>query len=464
MPSTSKSTTNLKIKQENVQPSTSSKQNVKKLKMSEDGRLSIDDFIDKHKISIEFQKSMCRNYSQNPYHKEPEVSVTINAPNVPKVPVATKKYVKKSFRIPKSVTNRNVVPLKPEGSFYGLTKIHKNFLLQIKGITKLYDWQEQCLSLKAIEDRRNLIYSTPTSGGKTLVSEVLMLREVLLRKRNVIFLVPYVSIVQEKVQEMMPLAVEFNFLIEGYCAGKGSLPPVKRRNKNSIYICTIEKGQILLDSLLEANRIDEISLIVVDELHMLGDFHRGHILESFLTKIIYLEHVPIQIVGMSATISNIDEIAEFLTAETFTYNFRPVQLKEFLKTGTEIYKIDQNAKKPSEVIKKIDKKVGENYTPEMLKRDTDHIGYFVYKPAMESSCLIFCSTKSNCENVAVLIAESLPKDLMKKKTDEKKNLIAAIKIDLNGSICPILAKTIPFGVAYHHSGKSILKVKSNVLL
>ncbi|CAG9801302.1 unnamed protein product [Chironomus riparius] len=465
VPSTSKSTFNLKRNHGNVQSTSDQNcpQNVKKLKVSNEGRLEIDDFMDfratlqKLKENHELrQKDMPRKYSDEmddyTEHEVPAKIKTQPIQKVQKVPKPSNFKKQSSYRIPKAVTNRNVVPLKPQGSFYGLSKNLKTFLLQIRGISKLYEWQEQCLSLKAVEDRTNLIYSTPTSGGKTLVSEILMLREVLLRKRNVIFIVPYVSIVQEKVQEMMSLAVEFDFLIEEYCAGKGSLPPVKRRNKNSIYICTIEKGQILLDSLLESKRIAEVSLVVVDELHMLGDSHRGHILESFLTKIIYLEHIPIQIVGMSATISNLDEISDFLAAESFTYDFRPIELKEFLKTGTELYKINHKATNPSGILKKTEKVIGRSYTPEMLKRDTDHIGYFVYKAAMESSCLIFCATKVNCENVALLIAECLPKELMKKKNDEKKDLIAALKSDFNGGICPTLNKTIPFGVAYHHSG------------
>lgn len=336
------------------------------------------------------------------------------------------------------------------GSFFGLTKHHKKFILKTKNIASLYDWQEECLRLKAIHNRTNLIYALPTSGGKTLVAEIAMLREIILRKKNVIFVLPYVSIAQEKVQDLMPFAAEFNFMVEEYCAGKGSIPPMRRRKKNTIYVCTIEKSQILFDSLYESKRLKEVGLIVVDELHMVGDTQRGYNLETLLTKTMFNQQSSIQILGMSATISNLSQLASFLRADIYTRDFRPVELKEFVKIGPEILSIDPNAFLADAF--KVERRVGDDYPPTISKRDSDHVAALVLEVIPKSSCLIFCATKQNCESVATLLADVLPKELRDFKRDDKMNVIDAIKEDSGGHICPILARTIPFGVAYHHSG------------
>ncbi len=80
-----------------------------------------------------------------------------------------------------------------------------------------------------------------------------------------------------------------------------------------LIILTTEKCDSLMRH--EAKWINDVGLIIVDEIHLLQDPSRGPTLEITLTRL--RETVPhAQILGLSATISNADEIAKWLNAES----------------------------------------------------------------------------------------------------------------------------------------------------
>ncbi|XP_060525528.1 helicase POLQ-like isoform X1 [Cylas formicarius] len=337
---------------------------------------------------------------------------------------------------------------RPLGTFYGLPKKVQDLIKQYKGIEELYGWQDDCLKL-AINSRKNLVYALPTSGGKTLVAEILMLREVLCYQCNAIFILPYVSIVQEKVWEFSPFGVSFDFLVEEYASNKGTYPPRKRRRKRSVYIATIEKALGLINSLIETGRLNEIGLIVIDELHLIGEEGRGATLESCLTKVLFL-NANIQIIGMSATIGNIGDICKFLNANVYTNTFRPVELTEYVKCGNEIARINWNYSDDSDLL--VDaRKVDYKYSEPVSKVDPDMIGGLALEVVSTGSCLIFCPSKKNCENVTFLLCKLAKPDLKNIKKTEKEQLLNALKSE-SGELCNILKVSVPFGIAYHHSG------------
>ncbi|KAL1505822.1 hypothetical protein ABEB36_005294 [Hypothenemus hampei] len=334
------------------------------------------------------------------------------------------------------------------GGFFGLPNRVKDLIKHYKGIKELYDWQEECLNL-AISNRSNLIYALPTSGGKTLVAEILMLREVLCYQKNVIFILPYVSIVQEKVWDFSPFGVALDFLVEEYASNKGSYPPKKRRRKRSVYIATIEKSLGLVNSLVENGRSSEIGLVVVDELHLIGEGHRGAILEACLTKIMHVNN-DIQIVGMSATIGNIEEISKFLHADIYSKNFRPVELTEYVKCDNQIARINWQYSDENDFLTDA-KKVDFKYSESVAKADPDMLGGLVLQVIPQDSCLVFCHSKNNCENVVLLLCKLTKPNLKEHRKDEKIKLMQALEEE-TGELCQILRASIPFGIAYHHSG------------
>ncbi|XP_070647809.1 helicase POLQ-like isoform X4 [Bos indicus] len=266
------------------------------------------------------------------------------------------------------------------GPFYSLPSKVRDLYVQFKGIEKLYEWQHTCLTLKSVQERKNLIYSLPTSGGKTLVAEILMLQELLCRRRDVLMILPYVAIVQEK-------------------------------------------------------------------LHMIGEGTRGAILEMTLAKILYTSKTT-QIIGMSATLNNVEDLQKFLQAEYYTSQFRPVELKEYLKINDTIYEVNSRAENGMTFSRLLNYK----YSDTLKKMDPDHLVALVTEVIPSYSCLVFCPTKKNCENVAEMICKSLSKEYLKHKEKEKQEVIQNLKNVSGGNLCRVLRHTIPFGVAYHHSG------------
>ncbi|XP_059061206.1 helicase POLQ-like [Achroia grisella] len=334
-------------------------------------------------------------------------------------------------------------------TFYGLPMITKKLFKTLRNIEKFYDWQEECLNMDAIKERRNLIYALPTSGGKTLVAEVLMLREVLNRKRNALFILPFVAIVQEKIWSLSPFAVQLDFLVEEYAGGKGHLPPKKRRQKNSIYIATIEKGLALVRSLLELNRLQEIGLIVVDELHLIGEEGRGSSLEILLSTVLFAD-LDIQIVGMSATIGNLPEIARFLDADVFERQFRPVELTEYVKLGDVLHRIvwkDGHGEDAFEIVP--ERTLAYDYSAAATRLDPDLLGGLVSEVVPQSSCLVFCPTKRNCENVAALLCKLQRKQMLRHRAAERLALSRALAAEGGDRA---LCAAVRAGIAYHHAG------------
>lgn len=327
------------------------------------------------------------------------------------------------------------------GPFFGLNSSVLELLKIHRGITKLYEWQEDCIIKGGTGS--NLLISMPTSGGKTLVAEVLIWQQLLLKNHDALFILPYVALVQEKVRDLAPFGVELDFLVEEYASSRGSYPPTKHKKKRIVYVATIEKASGLVNSLLGEDRIKELGLVIVDEVHMVGETGgRGATLENLLTTLRYAAP-SVQMVGMSATVGNINELAEFLGATTYENNFRPVHLTEYVMMEKQLCEINKVAKTETDLFIK-------NRTCTFNSKD--HIGVLVEEMVPEHSCLVFCPTKLWSENEALNICKVLPKKLKQVAYQKKKALLSALLEEGGESICPILRKTIPYGIAYHHSG------------
>ena len=96
--------------------------------------------------------------------------------------------------------------------------IVESFLIHAPGIRELFDWQAECLSVDAevLLGRRNLVYFAPTSGGKSMVAEILLLRSVLGLRRRALYVLPFVSIVTEKEIWLTKLLENVNVRLQAF--------------------------------------------------------------------------------------------------------------------------------------------------------------------------------------------------------------------------------------------------------
>lgn len=127
-------------------------------------------------------------------------------------------------------------------------------------------------------------------------------------------------------------------------------------------------GLALVDTLIELERFDEVGLLIVDEVRMLGECGRGATLETLLTKSMFVNgnlliqklyriltnfhykfSAKLQVIGLSATIGNIEDIFKFLADNLYVENFRPVMLQEYVKCGSELLAVNPNLTSGSEL-------------------------------------------------------------------------------------------------------------------
>ncbi|XP_037859312.2 DNA polymerase theta isoform X7 [Chlorocebus sabaeus] len=335
------------------------------------------------------------------------------------------------------------------------------------GVKKMFEWQAECLLLGQVLEGKNLVYSAPTSAGKTLVAELLILKRVLEMRKKALFILPFVSVAKEKKYYLQSLFQEAGIKVDGYM---GSTSPSRHFSSLDIAVCTIERANGLINRLIEENKMDLLGMVVVDELHMLGDSHRGYLLELLLTKICYITRKSascqadlasslsnaVQIVGMSATLPNLELVASWLNAEHYHTDFRPVPLLESVKVGNSIY--DSSMKLVRE------------FEPMLqVKGDEDHVVSLCYETIRDNhSVLLFCPSKTWCEKLADIIArefynlhhqteglvkpsECPPVNLEQKELLEVMDQLRRLPSGLDS----VLQKIVPWGVAFHHAGLTL---------
>ncbi|MEK6916206.1 MAG: DEAD/DEAH box helicase [Nanoarchaeota archaeon] len=178
---------------------------------------------------------------------------------------------------------------------------------------------------KAIEaglfERKNLLICTPTASGKTLIAELAMMHGIYNNIGKAVYIVPLKALASEK----------YEYFKNKYKDLKVALSIGDTDSSDSylerydIIITVSEK----LDSLIrhKAPWLRYVSTIIIDEVHLMNDPHRGPTLEIVIT-ILRQVLKKAQFIALSATIGNPKELAEWLDAGLVMDEWRPIELRK----------------------------------------------------------------------------------------------------------------------------------------
>jgi len=285
------------------------------------------------------------------------------------------------------------------------------------GITELYPPQAACVEAGLFAGK-NLLIAIPTASGKTLVAEMAMHHQVK-RGGKCLYIVPLRALASEKFEEFSGKGLRVGIATGDFDRRDDYL------GRNDIIVATSEK----VDSLLR-NRtpwLSEISLLVLDEVHLIDDPSRGATLEMVIAKLRH-KNPEIQIIALSATIGNPRDLAGWLDAELVESDWRPVDLREgvFFQDGIRFADRDREVERRSK------------YEDLDLVLDTVAEG---------GQCLVFVSSRKNAEAFAKRAASGLKiaNPVLAGYADKLRSNAAT-------GMGRTLAACVAQGAAFHHAG------------
>jgi helicase len=286
------------------------------------------------------------------------------------------------------------------------------------GILELYPPQGECVE-KGILTGKNALVAIPTASGKTLIAEMAM-HHTIANGGKCLYIVPLKALASEKFEEFSNKGVRVGIATGDFDRRDDML------GRNDIVVATSEK----VDSLLRNNArwIADITLLVVDEIHMIDSMGRGPTLEMVIAKMRF-RNPAMQIIGLSATIGNPDKLASWLDAELVTSTWRPVDLRQGVFFNDCIHFRDGTRSV---------KAVSKNYDDLNLCLDTITEG---------GQCLVFVSSRRNAEAFAKRAAAAI-------KSEDPALIAYADKIQRGAEtdMGKSLAACVTKGAAFHHAG------------
>ena len=331
------------------------------------------------------------------------------------------------------------------------------------GITELNPPQEKAVDSGLLEGE-DMIVASPTASGKTFIAELGMVNQVIQEEKTAVYIVPLKALAAEKYQDFSERYEDLNVKISVGDKDESG----EYLETADIVIVTSEK----LDSMLRHNPswIHEIGLVVVDEIHLLTSPNRGPTLEVTLTRLRDL--LDFQLLGLSATISNSGDLADWLDSELVESDYRPVELKEgiYQQNTVEFFPEDYEHGKDEEEEDDENSVSGFKTGSEIKEKDTEPENIEemfvddkhgrgtqnILQDTMEKDkqCIIFCSSRKGAEKSSDRCAKVAEDDLDRQEKKELERIGDKIENVLGNptSQCKRLAENVRKGAAFHHAG------------
>lgn len=307
-------------------------------------------------------------------------------------------------------------------------------ILRNEGYDELYPPQRDAV-LAGVLNGRNLVLASPTASGKTLIAELCILKSILEKGGKALYLTPLRALASEKYDEFQ----KYVKVIKG--SGEtlkillttgdydSSDPWI---GKYDVVISTNEK----IDSLLRhrARWVADLGVVVADEVHLLTEPDRGPTLEVVLTRLKQI-NPKAQMLALSATVRNAEEVAEWIEAAPITTEWRPVPLKEGVYLEGQIQFRDGSSR----------------MIPEAAGNPVLNVAVEAVNQGVQS--LIFTETRRSAVEMGKKAAQALRRLL--KPTERRSFRSVAEKILKTGEktrLSEALADQVASGAAFHHAG------------
>ena len=179
----------------------------------------------------------------------------------------------------------------------------------------------------------NLLVVSATGSGKTLVGELAGIPKALNGKKF-LFLTPLVALANQKYRDFKkryePLGLKVAIKVGmNRIKAKGELKlPNSNIRDADIVVGTYEGIDFLIRS-GESDALNDLGLVLIDEIHTISDEERGLRLNGLIKRI---EHIfpETQIIGLSATIKNPQDLANDFNMKLVQYKERPVPLERHI--------------------------------------------------------------------------------------------------------------------------------------